>query len=157
MYVNRSYATPWHLSCIMRTVMHLTASLVNDRSLENAVASRIIILADDRSEVAGKHHFRALLKAPHTSVSIRKDYLEAPSSSIHNSFSFRLTATPYDASRFASVATRLLFSQPSGHRGAEKREAAVRERTNRERNEWDDELRLWINFAASTSGTSPAA
>lgn len=101
---------------IMHTVMHLVASPVNDRSLENAVASRIIIiLADDRSGVVGEQHFRTLFKAPHTSVSIRKDYLEAPSSSIHNSFSFRLAVTPYDASRFASVATRLLFSHPSGH------------------------------------------
>lgn len=104
----------------MRTVMHLAASPVNDRSLENAVASRIIILADDRSGVAGEHHFRTLLKASHTSVSIRKDYLEAPSSSIHNFFSFRFAATPYDASLpvYYLVTPRDI--------GAEKREAVVK-------------------------------
>lgn len=69
---------------------------VSDRSLENVVASRIIILADDRS---GKRTIlERCLKRP-ILPRIRKDYLEVPSSSIHNSFSFRLAAMPYDALR----------------------------------------------------------
>jgi len=71
------------------------------------------------------------LKRP-TSVSIRKDYLEASSSSIHNSFSFRLATTSYDASRASLPVYYLVTPRDIG---VEKREATVRERTNRERNE----------------------